>query len=94
MITTVPLVETTPRPDVARFGETVRTVQSYVRSEPGSGAALRAEARRDPEGTALSLVALGAVLLDLAAGAFSLTPDQMLDKVAAHVAQGDQLALP
>lgn len=29
-----------------------------------------------------SRVALGAVLLDIAAGAFHLTPDQMLDKVS------------
>lgn len=79
--------------DRTRFAQTVRTVQDYVRSEPGSGAALRETARADPEGTALSLVALGAVLLDLAAAAFSLTPDQMLEKVAAQVAEGGGPAL-
>jgi hypothetical protein len=32
-----------------------------------------------------SIVALGAVLLDIAAGAFRLTPEQMLDKLADNV---------
>ncbi len=64
---------------------TVAHVQSYVRSEPGAYTALLATAHKDPEGTTTSLVALGAVLLDLAAGAFSLSPDEMLAKVSAQI---------
>ncbi len=86
-------VEMTPRPDLARFAGTVRAVQSYVRSEPGAHSSLMEAARQDPEGTTLSLVALGAVLLDIAAGAFRMTPDEVLDKVAARVAEGSDLAL-
>ena len=78
-------------PERARFADTVRAVQAYVRSEPGAHSSLMDTARRDPEGTTLSLVALGAVLLDIAAGAFHLTPDEMLDKVAAGVAEGSEL---
>ena len=81
-------------PDHARFAEAVRAVQAYVRSEPGAHSALMDTARRDPEGMTASLVALGAVLLDIAAGAFALTPDEMLDKVAARVAEGSDLTLP
>ena len=80
-------------PDRARFADTVRAVQAYVRSEPGAHSSLMQTARRDPEGTTTSLVALGAVLLDIAAGAFRLTPDEMLDKVAARVAEGGELPL-
>jgi len=72
-------------PDLASFTQTVAHVQSYVRSEPGAYAALMATAHEDPAGTTTSLVALGAVLLDLAAGAFSLTPDEMLAKVSAGI---------
>ena len=83
-------VDTVTPPDLERFAGTVRQVQAYVRSEPGAHTSLMAAARQDPEGTTLSLVALGAVLLDIAAGAFSLSPDEMLDKVAAGVAQGGE----
>ena len=86
-------VETTTAPDHARFADTVRAVQAYVRSEPGAHSSLMEAARRDPEGTTTSLVALGALLLDIASGAFSLTPDEMLEKVAARVAEGSDLAL-
>ena len=86
-------MESVPVPERARFADTVRAVQAYVRSEPGAHSSLMDTARRDPEGTTLSLVALGAVLLDIAAGAFRLTPDEMLDKVAARVAEGSDLAL-
>lgn len=79
--------------DPARFAQTLRAVQAYVRSEPGANAALMETARRDPEGTTVSLVALGTVLLDIAAGAFRLTPDEMLDKVAVRVAEGNDLSL-
>ena len=75
-----------PLPGVERFGEALDHVQRYVRSEPGAHASLMDAAHRDPEGMTLSLVALGAVLLDIAAGAFRLTPDEVLDKVSAQVA--------
>ena len=88
---TVGQVEIPLQPDSARFTETVRAVQAYVRSEPGAHSSLMAAAREDPEAMTLSLVALGAVLLDIAAGAFHLTPDEMLDKVAARVAEGGEL---
>ena len=64
---------------------TVAHVQAYVRSEPGAYTALMETANEDPEGTTTSLVALGAVLLDLAAGAFHLSPDEMLAKVSAQI---------
>ena len=86
-------MDTTTAPDPAHFAQTLRAVQAYVRAEPGAHSALMATARRDPEGTTTSLVALGAVLLDIAAGAFRLTPDEMLDKVAARVAEGSGLAM-
>ena len=76
-----------PTPDAALFRRTVEHVQSYVRSEPGAYSGLVTAAQEDPVGTTMSLVALGAVLLDIAAGAFSLTPDEMLDKVSAGIAQ-------
>jgi len=44
-----------------------------------------AAANEDPEAMTTSIVALGEVLLDIAAGAFKLTPEQMLDKVAGGV---------
>lgn len=72
-------------PEPAAFVRTVAHVQAYVRSEPGAYTALMATANADPEGTTTSLVALGAVLLDLAAGAFSMTPDEMLAKVSAQI---------
>ena len=86
-------MESVPVPERARFEGTLRSVQAYVRSEPGAHSTLMETARRDPEGTTLSLVALGAVLLDIAAGAFHLTPDEMLEKVAAGVAEGGDPAL-
>lgn len=72
-------------PDQASFVRTVAHVQAYVRSDPGAYTALMTTANEDPEGTTTSLVALGAVLLDLAAGAFSMTPDEMLAKVSAGI---------
>jgi hypothetical protein len=72
-------------PDLSAFTRTVAHVQAYVRSEPGAYTALLASAREDPAGTTTSLVALGAVLLDIAAGAFSLSPDEMLAKVSAGI---------
>lgn len=92
MIIYIRRVETTsPLPDHGRFTEAVRAVQAYVRSEPGAHSALMEAARRDPEGVTGSLVALGAVLLDISAGAFHLTADEMLDKVADEVAEGSGL---
>lgn len=72
-------------PDAKAFVRTVAHVQSYVRSEPGAYSALMDTAREDPEGTTTSLLALGAVLLDIAAGAFSISPDEMLAKVSAGI---------
>jgi hypothetical protein len=72
-------------PDLASFTRTVAHVQSYVRAEPGAYSALMQTAHEDPAGTTTSLVALGAVLLDIAAGAFSLSPDEMLAKVSAGI---------
>ncbi|MGB8649587.1 MAG: hypothetical protein WCD35_02885 [Mycobacteriales bacterium] len=84
------LTEFAPDPDT--FFRHLALVQAYVRSEAGSHAALMSAAREDPEGLTTSIVALGAVLLDVAAGAFDLTPDEMLDKVAAGVARLDSEA--
>lgn len=84
---------TSPLPDSVRFSDAVRAVRAYVRSEPGAHSTLLDAARRDPEGVTGSLVALGAVLLDIASEAFRLTPDEMLDKVAAHVGEGSSLTV-
>ena len=69
-------------PDPDTFGRHFSLVQDYVQARPGSHAALMDTAREEPEEMTMSIVALGAVLLDIAAGAFRLTPEQMLDKVA------------
>ncbi len=69
----------------AGFTATVEQVRAYVRREPGAWSALAELSRRDPEGTTRSLLALGTVLLDVAAGAFDLTPDEMLVKVSTTV---------
>jgi hypothetical protein len=76
-----------PRPeqDLAAFTRTTALVQAYVRGEAGAYSALMAAARQDPAGTTTSLVALGTVLLDIAAGAFQIPPDQMLAKVCAGI---------
>lgn len=78
-------------PDLQAFTRTVEQVQAYVRSEPGAYAGLVETAEMDPVGTMTSLVALGAVLLDIAAGAFSLTPDDMLAKVSAGIVGSDDI---
>lgn len=72
-------------PEPASFVRTVAHVQAYVRSESGAYAALMDAAHEDPEGVTTSLVSLGAVLLDIAAGAFSMSPDEMLAKVSAQI---------
>lgn len=77
------VTELAPDPDV--FSRHFALVQSYVRREPGAHAALMAAANEEPEAMTTSIVALGAVLLDVAAGAFKLTPEQMLDKIAQGV---------
>jgi hypothetical protein len=76
-------------PDLQALERTVAHVQSYVRSEPGAYSALVTLAEEDPTGTTMSLVALGAVLLDVAAGAFSLTAEEMLAKVSAGITGHD-----
>lgn len=75
--------EIAPAPDI--FARHLQLVQDYVRSSPGSHNALMSAARREPEEMTMSIVALGAVLLDIAAGAFHMTPEQMLDKVAESI---------
>jgi hypothetical protein len=72
--------EIAPPPEICT--RHLRLVQDYVQSRPGAHAALMTAARREPEEMTMSIVALGVVLLDIAAGAFRLTPEQMLDKVA------------
>ena len=84
-------------PDAQVFATTVDLVQAYVRREPGAWSSMSEAARTDPEGTTRALLALGTVLLDIAAGAFRLTPEQVLEKVAASAAEleeGDLLVLP
>lgn len=77
-------------PDPAAFARHFALVQAYVRSQPGSHTALMTAAHADPEGMTTSIVALGAVLLDIAAGAFGLSPEQMLDKLAERVGTVDE----
>lgn len=74
-------------PDAARFGAHFTLVRDYVAGTPGSHAALMAAARQSPEAMTNSVVALGAVLLDLAAEAHDLTPIAMLDRLADIVHQ-------
>lgn len=69
-----------PQPEA--FARAVDLMTAYVRREDGAYTALIGAAREDPESMTQSLIALGAVLLDIAAGAFHLTPDQMLGKVS------------
>ena len=72
-------------PDPATFSRHFSLVEAYVKSRPGSHAALMEAARHDPEGMTASIVTLGAVLLDIAAGAYKLTPEQMLEKLSDNV---------
>jgi hypothetical protein len=72
-------------PDPETFARHFSLVQAYVKSAPGSHTALMESAREEPEEMTMSIVALGAVLLDIAAGAFHLTPEQMLDKVGESI---------
>lgn len=71
--------------DAQTFAATVGRVQAYVRHEPGAWSRLAESARTDPEGTTGALLSLGTVLLDIAAGAFALSPDEVLDKVARSI---------
>ena len=84
-------------PGAEAFATTVAHVQAYVRREQGAWSRLVETAHTDPDGTTRALLALGTVLLDIAAGAFRLTPEQVLEKVAASAAEleeGDLLLLP
>lgn len=72
--------------DPAAFALTVERVQAYVRREPGAWAGLAQAARDDPERTTRTLLGLGTVLLDIAAGAFSLSPEEVLEKVSRSIA--------
>jgi hypothetical protein len=75
--------ELAPSPEILTHH--LRLVQEYMRGKPGSHQALMAAAGQEPEEITMSIVALAAVLLDIAAGAFQLTPEQMLDKVALSI---------
>lgn len=72
-------------PEPAAFVRAVDLMTAYVRREEGAYAGLMVAAHDDPEGMTQSLIALGAVLLDIAAGAFSLRPDEMLEKVSVGI---------
>lgn len=74
-------------PDPASFSAHFALVRAYVAGTPGSHAAMMAAARENPEAMTNSVVALGAVLLDLAAEAHHLTPTAMLDRLADIVGQ-------
>lgn len=74
-------------PDPATFTQHLGLMQDYVASRPGAHANLMSAAHADPEGLTMSITALGAVLLDIAAGAFKITPEEMLDKLAEGVAR-------
>lgn len=74
-------------PDPVIFGHHFELVRDYVASKPGSHAAMMEAARDTPEAMTNSVVALGAVLLDIAAGAHGLTPSAMLDRLADIVHQ-------
>lgn len=76
-------VEYVPEPEA--FGRAVDLMTAYVRREDGAYTRLIAAAHEDPEAMTQSLIALGAVLLDIAAGAFRLTPDEMLVKVSERI---------
>jgi hypothetical protein len=67
------------------FPQVTSLFLDFVRSEPGAQQALLERARAEPDEVLLSLVTLGAVLLDVSAGAFHLSSEEMLDKVAAGI---------
>jgi len=79
--------------DPAVFAHHFALVQAYVRREPGSYTQLMTVAEQDPAGMTTSVLALGAVLLDIAAGAFKLTPEEMLDKLMVSVSDHSAAAL-
>ena len=74
-------------PDPASFGAHFALVRDYVAGSPGSHAAMMTAARESPEAMTNSVVALGAVLLDIAAEAHHLTPIAMLDRLSDIVRQ-------
>jgi hypothetical protein len=76
--------------DLPALALTVERVQAYIRREAGAWSELSRVAREDPDGTTRALLALGTVLLDIAAGAYRLSADEMLDKVSRTLAADDQ----
>jgi hypothetical protein len=74
-------------PDPAKFAEHFELVRAFVSRQPGAHSALMAAANQDPEAVTTSIVALGAVLLDIAAAAFHLSPDDMMTKLASGVTE-------
>ncbi|MCW2601739.1 MAG: hypothetical protein JWM02_3568 [Frankiales bacterium] len=87
MVRFVEHIVTELAPAPATFARHFALVRAYVRSEAGSHSALMEAANADPEGMTTSIVALGAVLLDIASGAFHLTPDEMMEKLADGVSR-------
>lgn len=77
-------------PDAAALNRHFSLVQEYVLARPGALGALMKEAVADPTGVTASIVAIGAVLLDVAAGAFRIEPAEMLAKVGAMVSEFSQ----
>ena len=75
-------------PEPAAFVNVVDLMTAYVRREDGAYSALMTAANDNPEVMTQSLIALGAVLLDIAAGAFSLSADEMLGKVSQGIRTG------
>ena len=69
---------------------TVQRVQAYVRGEPAGWTALAQAVQDDAEGTTRALLALSTVLLDISAGAFALSPVEVLEKVSGNIARSEQ----
>lgn len=74
-------------PDPAAFAEHFALVRAFVARQPGAHSALMDAANQDPEAMTTSIVALGSVLLDIAAAAFHLTSDEMMAKLASGVTE-------
>lgn len=79
--------------DARSFALTVERVHAYVQRRPGAWSDLSRASRDDPDGTTRGLLALGTVLLDIAAEAYRMSPEQMLDKVSRTLA-ADHDAVP
>lgn len=74
-------------PDPEALSRHFALVQDYVLAVPGAQRALMSAAEQDPTGVTASIVTLGAVLLDIAAGALAVEPAEMLSKLGSVVAE-------